>query len=142
MKLGTFIMPLHPPEKSRTEGFDEDVDFVVYADQLDFTEAWMGQHLTLSWEPVPSNDVFLANLIARTKNIILAAGPRRAAPPTMGLTATLGPGKPLNDSRTPGIARIGPRLRKGFEGQITTPDKLGSLSFSKTAGTGLACSEP
>ena len=74
MKLGTFIMPLHPPEKSRTEGFDEDVDFVVYADQLGFTEAWIGQYLTLSWEPVPSNDVFLANLIARTKNIILAAG--------------------------------------------------------------------
>ena len=39
MKLGTFVMPLHPPEKSRTECFDEDTDFVVFADQLGFTEA-------------------------------------------------------------------------------------------------------
>ena len=40
MKLGTFMMPLHPPEKDRTECFAEDVEFVVRADQLGFTEAW------------------------------------------------------------------------------------------------------
>lgn len=74
MKLGTFMMPIHPPEKSRTECMDEDTDFVVYADELGFTEVWCGHHITLEWEPIVSNDVFLANLIARTKNIILAPG--------------------------------------------------------------------
>jgi len=74
VKLGAFLMPLHPPEKARTECFDEDTEFVVEADQLGFTEAWCGQHLTLEWEPIPSNDVFLANLIARTENIVLGAG--------------------------------------------------------------------
>ena len=74
MKLGTFMMPIHPPEKSRTACFDEDVDFVVYADQLGFTEVWCGHHMTLDWEPIPANDVFLANLIARTKQIKLGVG--------------------------------------------------------------------
>lgn len=74
MKLGTFLMPIHPPEKSRTECFDEDVDFIVYADKLGFTEAWCGHHLTLEWEPIVSNDVFMANMIARTNNIKLGIG--------------------------------------------------------------------
>jgi alkanesulfonate monooxygenase SsuD/methylene tetrahydromethanopterin reductase-like flavin-dependent oxidoreductase (luciferase family) len=52
MKLGVFMMPLHPPEKSRTECFEEDVEFVVRADELGFTEAWVGQHHTLAWEPI------------------------------------------------------------------------------------------
>lgn len=74
MKLGCFMMPLHPPEKSRTQCFDEDVELVVQADQLGFTEFWCGQHHTLAWEPIPANDVFLSNLIARTKNIRLCTG--------------------------------------------------------------------
>jgi alkanesulfonate monooxygenase SsuD/methylene tetrahydromethanopterin reductase-like flavin-dependent oxidoreductase (luciferase family) len=74
MKLGLFMMPVHPPEKSRTQCYDEDVDLIVRADELGFTEAWVGQHHTLAWEPIPANDVFLANLIARTKNIKLCTG--------------------------------------------------------------------
>ena len=34
MKLGLFMMPLHPPEKDRTECFEEDIELVVLADQL------------------------------------------------------------------------------------------------------------
>ncbi len=74
MKLGAFLMPLHPPEKPRTECFDEDVEFIVYADQLGFAEAWCGHHVTLEWEPIVANDVFMANMIARTKNIKLGIG--------------------------------------------------------------------
>jgi alkanesulfonate monooxygenase SsuD/methylene tetrahydromethanopterin reductase-like flavin-dependent oxidoreductase (luciferase family) len=68
------MMPLHPPEKSRTQCFDEDVELVVRADELGFSEFWCGQHHTLAWEPIPANDVFLANLIARTTNIRLCTG--------------------------------------------------------------------
>lgn len=74
MKLGTFMMPLHPPEKDRTLGFEEDIEFIVRADELGFTEAWIGQHHTLAWEPIPSNDVFIANVLPRTKNIRLGSG--------------------------------------------------------------------
>ena len=44
MDLGLFMMPLHPPEKSRTECFDEDLELVVLCDELDFKEGWIGQH--------------------------------------------------------------------------------------------------
>ncbi|MBI2506295.1 MAG: LLM class flavin-dependent oxidoreductase [Candidatus Latescibacteria bacterium] len=74
MKLGTFMMPLHPPEKSRTECFEEDIDFVVLGDELGFAEAWIGQHHTLAWEPIPANDVFIANVFPRTRNIRLGTG--------------------------------------------------------------------
>lgn len=74
MKLGTFMMPLHPPEKPRTQCFDEDTAFVVQADTLGLTEAWCGHHVTLEWEPIPANDIFLANCIARTERIKLGVG--------------------------------------------------------------------
>jgi alkanesulfonate monooxygenase SsuD/methylene tetrahydromethanopterin reductase-like flavin-dependent oxidoreductase (luciferase family) len=74
MKLGLFMMPVHPPEKSRTQCYDEDIELIVRADELGFTEAWVGQHHTLAWEPIPANDVFLSNLIARTKHIKLGTG--------------------------------------------------------------------
>ncbi|HZS88570.1 MAG TPA: LLM class flavin-dependent oxidoreductase [Chloroflexota bacterium] len=47
MKLGLFMMPLHPPEKPRTQCYDEDVELIVLADKLGFSEAWIGEHLSL-----------------------------------------------------------------------------------------------
>ena len=50
MKLGMFMMPLHPPEKDRTECFEEDIELVVHADELGFTDVWVGQHHSAAWE--------------------------------------------------------------------------------------------
>ncbi len=74
MKFGMFMMPLHPPEKDRTRCFEEDIETVVLADRLGFTEAWIGQHHSVAWEPIPSNDVFIANLLPRTERIRLGTG--------------------------------------------------------------------
>lgn len=74
MKLGLFMMPMHPPEKDRTQCFEEDLDLVVLADQLGYTEAWVGQHHSVAWEPIPSNDVFIANALPRTKQIYFGTG--------------------------------------------------------------------
>ncbi|MCZ6679040.1 MAG: LLM class flavin-dependent oxidoreductase [Candidatus Poribacteria bacterium] len=74
MKIGMFMMPLHPPEKNRTQTFDEDRECIIWADELGFSEAWIGQHHTAEWEPIPSNDVFIANMLPQTKNIRLGTG--------------------------------------------------------------------
>ncbi len=74
MKLGLFMMPLHPPEKDRTRCFEEDIELVMCADELGFTEAWVGQHHTVAWEPIPANDLFIATMLPRTKNIRLGTG--------------------------------------------------------------------
>ena len=74
MKIGMFMMPLHPPEKNRTQTFEEDRECIVLADELGFSEAWIGQHHTATWEPIPSNDVFISNLLPQTKNIRFGTG--------------------------------------------------------------------
>ncbi|MEM7539639.1 MAG: LLM class flavin-dependent oxidoreductase [Chloroflexota bacterium] len=74
MNFGLFMMPIHPPEKNRTQSFQEDIELIVHADELGMSEAWIGQHHTVAWEPIPSNDVFIANLLPRTKQIRLGAG--------------------------------------------------------------------
>tara|TARA_B100001167_G_scaffold175042_1_gene128051 strand:+ start:342 stop:644 length:303 start_codon:yes stop_codon:yes gene_type:complete len=74
MHLGIFMMPLHPPEKDRTQCFEEDIELVTRADELGFTEIWVGQHHTVAWEPIPSNDLFIANVLPRTNNVRLGTG--------------------------------------------------------------------
>jgi alkanesulfonate monooxygenase SsuD/methylene tetrahydromethanopterin reductase-like flavin-dependent oxidoreductase (luciferase family) len=74
MKLGLFMMPIHPPEKDRTLGFEEDLELIVRADELGYSEAWIGQHHSVAWEPIPSNDVFIANALPRTKQIYFGTG--------------------------------------------------------------------
>jgi alkanesulfonate monooxygenase SsuD/methylene tetrahydromethanopterin reductase-like flavin-dependent oxidoreductase (luciferase family) len=68
------MMPLHPPEKSRTQCYDEDIELVVRADELGFSEAWVGQHHSLEWEPIAANDLFIATVIPRTSKIRLGTG--------------------------------------------------------------------
>lgn len=74
MHLGVFMMPLHPPEKSRTQCLAEDVELIIRADALGFKEAWIGQHHTLAWEPIPANDIFIAHVLPQTKTIRLGTG--------------------------------------------------------------------
>jgi alkanesulfonate monooxygenase SsuD/methylene tetrahydromethanopterin reductase-like flavin-dependent oxidoreductase (luciferase family) len=74
MKLGLFMMPLHPPEKSRTQCFEEDIELVVLADELGLSEAWIGQHHSVAWEPIPANDLFIATVLPRTQQIRLGTG--------------------------------------------------------------------
>ena len=74
MNVGIFMMPLHPPGKNVTVGFEEDTEAIVLADQLGYSEAWIGQHHSAAWEPIPSNDVFIGSLIPQTRNIRLGTG--------------------------------------------------------------------
>src|SRR5262245_14512773 len=69
MRLGMFMMPVHPPDRSLWSTLDEDTEKSVLADQLGFEEVWMGEHFSATTEPIPSPMMFLANLIARTKTI-------------------------------------------------------------------------
>ena len=54
MKLGLFMMPMHPPEKPHADAYDLDVQTLVAADQLGYDEAWLGEHFTSGWENIPA----------------------------------------------------------------------------------------
>ena len=46
MQLGFFTMPIHPPSRSLTETLKEDRELVLLAEALEFTEGFIGEHIT------------------------------------------------------------------------------------------------
>lgn len=74
MKLGYFMMPLHHIDSDYHQTLQEDLEAVVLADQLGYTEAWIGEHYSSAVEQITSPLMFHANLIARTKQIKFATG--------------------------------------------------------------------
>lgn len=74
MKYSTFMMPLHPPGRNIVETLREDQEAIILADQLGFSEAYVGEHVTDAAETVTSSMIFLATLIHQTKNIMLGTG--------------------------------------------------------------------
>jgi len=74
MRLGYFTMPLHPLHRDTTETLHEDRQTIIYADQLGFYDAFVGEHLTDKAENVTNSLLFLATLIPETRQIKLASG--------------------------------------------------------------------
>ena len=74
MKLGTFMMPLHPPGRQPWETYAEDREAILLADRLGYCEALVGEHVTDLAENVTSCLMFLASLAHDTKNIVLGSG--------------------------------------------------------------------
>jgi alkanesulfonate monooxygenase SsuD/methylene tetrahydromethanopterin reductase-like flavin-dependent oxidoreductase (luciferase family) len=74
MKLGMFMMPLHPLHRNPTQTLQEDRQAIILADQLGFHDAFVGEHLTDKAENVTNSMIFLATLISETKKIKLATG--------------------------------------------------------------------
>ena len=74
MEFGLFMMPLHPPNRSYADSYDRDLELLVLADSLGYHEAWIGEHVTETWENAPAPELIIAQALARTKNIILGTG--------------------------------------------------------------------
>ena len=67
-------MPLHPPGADMTELLKSDLHQIVKLDELGYEEAWIGEHFTAEWEPIPSPELFIAQALGVTKNIRLGTG--------------------------------------------------------------------
>jgi alkanesulfonate monooxygenase SsuD/methylene tetrahydromethanopterin reductase-like flavin-dependent oxidoreductase (luciferase family) len=74
VKLGAFVMPSHPPERSIVDGARWDLAQLEHLDRLGFHEAWIGEHFTAPWEPNPAPDLLIAQALQRTQNIKLCPG--------------------------------------------------------------------
>lgn len=74
MELGIFLMPSHPPERSLFDATQWDLEMIQSADTLGYKEAWIGEHFTAPWEPIPSPDLMIAQALLKTKQIKLAPG--------------------------------------------------------------------
>src|SRR6185295_16892017 len=69
MRLGMFMMPVHPPGRTFWSTLEEDSEKSVLADALGFDEVWLGEHFSATTEPIPSPMMFFAGLLPHTKNI-------------------------------------------------------------------------
>ena len=69
MRLGIFMMPVHPPGRLLADTLAEDEEKALYADRLGFDELWLGEHFSATTEPIPSPLMFMAGLVPRTKNL-------------------------------------------------------------------------
>jgi alkanesulfonate monooxygenase SsuD/methylene tetrahydromethanopterin reductase-like flavin-dependent oxidoreductase (luciferase family) len=74
VKLGFFIMPVHPVERDYAETLKEDRELTIIADKLGFAEGFFGEHLTDATERITSSLLFVAWLLNLTKNIKLGTG--------------------------------------------------------------------
>jgi len=74
MKLGMFMMPVHPLDRNHTETLKEDREAVILADKLGYHDVFIGEHLTDQAENITNSFIFLASLIHATKTIKLATG--------------------------------------------------------------------
>jgi alkanesulfonate monooxygenase SsuD/methylene tetrahydromethanopterin reductase-like flavin-dependent oxidoreductase (luciferase family) len=74
MKLGFFTMPMHPLDKDWRQCLKEDREAFLLADELGFTEAYVGEHTTDKAENITSCIAFLAWIGAATKRIKLGTG--------------------------------------------------------------------
>jgi alkanesulfonate monooxygenase SsuD/methylene tetrahydromethanopterin reductase-like flavin-dependent oxidoreductase (luciferase family) len=74
IKLGYFIMPVHPLHRDYTQTLKEDREAIILCDELGYHDAFVGEHLTDRAEPITNSMLFLATLIHSTKQIKLATG--------------------------------------------------------------------
>ena len=74
MNLGFFTMPIHPLHKDWRQCLREDREAFLLADELGFSEAYVGEHLTDQAENITSCAMFLASLASEVKQIKLGTG--------------------------------------------------------------------
>ena len=74
LRYGLFLQSSHPPERALGDAIDRVIEQIRWADELGFSEAWLGEHLTAAWEPIPAQDLVLAQALACTREITLCAG--------------------------------------------------------------------
>ena len=74
MELGLFLQPVHRSEKAWGIALQEDRDTVLLAEQLGFSEVWIGEHYSTKAEQIPAPLMFLATLIQDTASIRFGTG--------------------------------------------------------------------
>src|ERR1700693_1443849 len=74
MQLGFFTMPIHALGKDWRVSLKEDREAFILADELGYTEGYVGEHTTDQAENITSCIMFISTLIDATKRIKLGTG--------------------------------------------------------------------
>lgn len=74
MEAAVFQTPFLAPERSAKECFRWCVEQATVADEAGYTEYWLGEHATQSWESIPNPELVIAAAALQTERIKLAPG--------------------------------------------------------------------
>jgi alkanesulfonate monooxygenase SsuD/methylene tetrahydromethanopterin reductase-like flavin-dependent oxidoreductase (luciferase family) len=72
---GMFIMPFHDPAKPPAQCYDEDLELIIRAEELGFTEFWIGEHHTMKYENIVMPEIFIGRALGETKTIRMGPAP-------------------------------------------------------------------
>ncbi|HKI34410.1 MAG TPA: LLM class flavin-dependent oxidoreductase [Gemmataceae bacterium] len=75
IRYGMFIMPFHDPAKPLGQCYDEDLELIVRAEELGFSEFWIGEHHTMKYENIVMPEIFIARALGETRRIRLGPAP-------------------------------------------------------------------
>ncbi len=75
IRYGMFIMPFHPPTKPPAQCYDEDLELIVRAEELGFSEFWIGEHHTMKYENIVMPEIFIGRALGATRRIRLGPAP-------------------------------------------------------------------
>jgi alkanesulfonate monooxygenase SsuD/methylene tetrahydromethanopterin reductase-like flavin-dependent oxidoreductase (luciferase family) len=75
IRHGMFIMPFHDPAKPPSQCYDEDLELIIRAEEMGFTEFWIGEHHTMRYENIVMPEIFIARALGETKTIRLGPAP-------------------------------------------------------------------
>ncbi len=75
IQYGMFIMPYHDPDKPLAQCYDEDIELVIRAEELGFSEFWIGEHHTMRYENIVMPEIFIARVLGETSRIRLGPAP-------------------------------------------------------------------
>ncbi|MGZ3409622.1 MAG: LLM class flavin-dependent oxidoreductase [Xanthobacteraceae bacterium] len=74
MRLGMFMMPLHPAGRPMHAYLAEDTEKALLLEKLGYDELFIGEHYSVSTEPYPSPLMFAASLLPRTERLTFGTG--------------------------------------------------------------------
>ena len=74
MRLGMFMMPLHPVGRPMHAYLAEDTEKALLLEKLGFDELFIGEHYSAATEPYPSPLMFAASLVPRTERLVFGTG--------------------------------------------------------------------
>jgi limonene 1,2-monooxygenase len=74
MRFGIFLAPFHRYYENPTLSLERDLRLIEMLDELDYDEAWIGEHHSAGWETIASPEVFMGVAAQRTRRIMLGTG--------------------------------------------------------------------
>jgi limonene 1,2-monooxygenase len=74
MRFGIFLAPFHALRENATLALERDMQLIEHLDQLDFDEAWVGEHHSAGVEIIGSPELLIAAVAERTRRIRLGTG--------------------------------------------------------------------